>query len=128
MNRVRSVSALLLSGLLASACSPRYVHTDLTLGSPAPVPVQLSPSQIKIPVGIAALVLAEPQSGNANLYDEYYEVELRSQDTAILDIYPGPNDREFVLVGVHAGTTCVEVVIQREVQECISTTVSAPEQ
>ncbi len=124
---VRLAFAILTLGL-ATACSPRYDHTTLTLGSPAPVPVQLSPAQIQLPAGIAALVVAEPQSSNANLYDEYYEVELRSQDPGVLDVYPGPQEREFVLVGLREGTTCVEVVIQRDVAECIAATVRAPEQ
>lgn len=113
--------------LTLSGCGPSYDYTDLTLASPAPVPVQLSPSQIRLPVGIAALVVADPQSSSASQYEDYDEVVLRSNDTSLLDVFPGPNEREFVLVGLQEGSTCVEVVIARQVEECIPTTISAPE-
>ncbi len=117
-------AALLLS-LGSAACLPDYGAIEVEVGSSPPVPVSIHSRDFQVPVGISVLINVTPISDNNNEYVETDTIELTSQDRAILDVEPGPEDRSFVLVGVGVGSTCVEVVINGSVEDCIPTEVLA---
>ncbi|HFE45757.1 MAG TPA: hypothetical protein ENJ18_09765 [Nannocystis exedens] len=116
-------SVLVLS--LGGACLPDYGSIEVEVGSSPPVPVSIRSRDFQVPVGISVLINVTPISDNNNEYVETDTVELTSQDRAILDVEPGPEDRSFVLVGVDPGSTCVEVAINGSVEDCIPTEVLA---
>lgn len=118
---------LLLAAVGLTACGPKYQETDFTIRSTAPVPIVATPDLIELPAGIAVDVSVEPLSTNSYEYDDYYTVRLKSRDRGVFDVADGPTEREFVFLGIHAGTTCVEIIIEGELQECIDVTVTNPE-
>jgi len=116
------VGALFLS-IGAVACQPAYGSIEVELGSSPPVPVSIHSRDFQVPVGISALINVTPVSDNRNDYVETDSVELTSQDRSVLNVEPGPEEWSFVLVGVGVGNTCVDVVINGAVEDCIPATV-----
>lgn len=110
--------ALLLS-LGGAACLPDYGAIEVEVGSSPPVPVSIHSRDFQVPVGISVLINVTPISDNNNEYVETDTVDLTSQDRTILNVEPGPEERSFVLAGVGVGSTCVEVVINGSVEDCI---------
>ena len=120
MKRLFSVSLLLLA-----ACGPRYDGITLELYSAPPVPVRVHAEEIELSAGVAAAVDVKPLSSNQFDYYETDQVDLRSQDRAILRVEPTENPRRFVLIGVAPGETCVDVEVDYEDHGCIPATVLA---
>ena len=126
--RTRPLCALfgaLLLSLGGTACLPDYGAIEVEVGSSPPVPVSIHSRDFQVPVGISVLINVTPISDNNNEYVETDTVELTSEDRSILDVEPGPEERSFVLVGVDVGSTCVEVVINGSVEDCIPAEVLA---
>lgn len=117
-------TALLALLLLAGACAddPRYVRLDFEVQSTAPAQTELRSDSVRLVAGFAVKVRARIRSR-----DEHFErddlLTLRPDDPALAVVYPGEERREFVLVGVAAGSSCLQVEIEGEPMECIALTV-----
>jgi len=110
--------------LLATACQPRYDGVDLTLVNNPPVPPYIDDTQIEIPLGIAAVVEVEPLSSTRFNYYTDDPLELRSRDPDVLRVEATENPRQFVLIGVGVGETCVDIEVLHEDRGCIPATVT----
>jgi len=119
-----TLAAAFALSLSAFGCQPDYASVEVEVGSSPPVPVSIHSRDFQVPIGISVLITVTPVSDNNNDYIETDTVELTSKDRTILNVEPGPEDRSFVLVGVGVGSTCVEVVINGSVEDCISATVT----
>ena len=111
--------------LLATACGPRYDGLEIELFSAPPVPVRVDGAEIELSVGVAAAVDVKPLSSNQFDYYETDQLELRSQDRAVLRVEPTEQPRRFVLIGVAPGETCVDIEVDYEDHGCIPATVIA---
>lgn len=109
-----------------AACAPSYGAIDIEPISTPPVSVTVRDFLIEMPAGIAVVVQVSPRSDNQNEYDDTYKVDLISQDREIFNVYRREDRREFVLVGVAEGDTCVEVRIDGSPQDCIEVTITPP--
>jgi hypothetical protein len=115
-------------GLLLWACEddqPRYTGLELDALSSPPESVGLTVDRIEIPAGIAVQVKATIHSTGQNYHADDLLV-LRSDDDDVLTVYATESAREYVLVGVHPGATCLNVKINRAEKECIEVRVLVP--
>ena len=115
----------LLPFLLLAACGPRYDGIELELYSAPPVPVRVHATEIELSVGIAAAIDVRPLSSNQFDYYDSDQLDLRSQDRAVLRVEPTGNPRRFVLIGVAPGETCVDIEVDHDERGCIPATVLA---
>lgn len=120
----RAVGGLLLT---AAACMPNYGTVEFEAVSNPPVPVTIRSFLIEMPAGVAAVVRVRPISENRNDYDSSYKVDLFSSDRDVFVVERRPSRREFVLIGVNPGTTCLEVEIDGRPEDCIDVEITAPE-
>ncbi|MEM6989950.1 MAG: hypothetical protein AAF721_05620 [Myxococcota bacterium] len=120
-----ALAALAFSAL--AGCAPSYGSIDFDAVSTPPVSVTVRSFLIDMPAGIAVVVRVKPISDNANDYDASYNVDLFSQDRDVLTVHRRNSRREFVLVGVNPGETCLEVEIDGRPEECIDVEITEPE-
>ena len=117
---MKSLGVLL--GLLAlAACAddgPSYAGLEFDVVSAPPVPIRISDLGIDIFEGIAVKVAIELRSRGDN-YPKRTPVVLRASDPEVLTVYATEEERSFVLVANRPGSSCVEVLIQRELEDCI---------
>ncbi|MBL4687473.1 MAG: hypothetical protein JKY37_22950 [Nannocystaceae bacterium] len=129
MNALKTILAsctLAVACLSATACQPSYQAIEFNTISSPPVNVTIRDFLIEMPAGVGAAVRVSPISANNNEYDSGQRIDLRSQDRDVLTVYRRKSRREFVLVGVNPGTTCLEVVIDGRGEECIDVEISEP--
>lgn len=115
-------SALVLCfGLLAvaTACQPDYGSLEVELGTTPPAAASIHSTDFQLQIGTAVLINVKPVSANRNDYIETDSVEMTSQDRTIMDVEPGPEAWSFVLIGAGLGETCIDVVINGAVEDCI---------
>lgn len=117
--------SIVLSMMLCG-CAPDFSHVDLEPLSTPPVPVSVRGSRIEMPAGVAVVVRAELHSETSRPYDDHYSLDLLSQDRVIFTTYPRAERDEFVLVGVNPGETCMDVVIEGDVEGCVPVTITQP--
>jgi hypothetical protein len=114
---------LLMAG--ATACQPKYDGLGIEPVSTPPTSAKVRPHLFELPVGVAVVISVRPRSSGFEHYDSNTRVELVSLDRNIFDVRRRENEREFVLIGVAPGETCVEVRIDRTPEECIDAVVRA---
>lgn len=117
---------LFIAGALLVGCAPDFSHVELEPLSTPPVPVSVRGAEIELPAGVAVVVRAELFSDSARPYDENHSLDLLSADRVVFTTYQREDDREFVLVGVNPGETCMEVVINGHVEDCVPVIVTQP--
>lgn len=117
MNRKQRV---VFVALMLGACAEGKEYSGLSfdIQSAPPVPVSVESDRIEIPVGIAVQVEVEPLSHGRH-YSSEDLLTLRADDPDLMGVYAGQHDREFVLVGLREGSTCLEVKINRHQEDCI---------
>lgn len=125
MNIVTRFLTVLIAAAALPACSPEYDHVELELYSSPPIPVWVSGTDIEIPAGLAVAVEVEPIARSRIEYVPDDEVELESEDRAILRVDATENSRRFVFVGVEPGETCVVVTVLGDREDCIPARVTA---
>jgi hypothetical protein len=86
--------------------------------SAPPLPVSVESDRIELVAGVAVKVAVAPRSTGKD-YSSHDVLSLRAGDDEVLGLYAGEGEREYVLVGVRAGETCLEVKINRHDEECI---------
>ena len=120
ISRFTGLATALVLSAGSAACQPDYGSIEVDVASSPPVPVSIHSRDFQVPVGISVLINVTPVSDNRNDYIETDSVELTSKDRGVMNVEPGPEEWSFVLVGVGVGSTCVEVVINGSVEDCIS--------
>lgn len=118
--RTIGCSLLLVSSV---ACKPDYGGMIIEPLSTPPVTVTVQSTLIEMPAGIAIAIEARPRSSSSESYPEGTRVDLISQDREVLVVQRREDRRQFVLVGVAAGDTCLEVQLDGDAQECIEVSV-----
>jgi hypothetical protein len=98
--------------------NPEYVGLSFDVQSAPPVPVSVESDRIELIAGLAVKVGVEPISSGRDYHDDDLLV-LRSDDSDVLAVYAGEDAREFVLVGLREGETCLHVKLNRVERECI---------
>jgi len=117
------LAALALSGL---ACQPSYDTITLTTQSTPPAPVTVRGNRVELPAGTAVVVQADLKSQTREGYPGNGELELFSSDKTVFEVYPRPNDEEFVIVGIAPGVACMDVVVDGRLEDCVEVTVTIP--
>jgi hypothetical protein len=126
---MKSRIAGVITCVLVSACAEDrqvYAGTEFEVQSAAPSAASFEPDLIQIEAGQAVKVRAEPRSSGEIAYTELDLLSLRPQNVGALDVYSTEVDHEFVFVANEPGQTCVEVIINREREECIAVRVLPP--
>ena len=118
-------SSLLAMVLGVMACSPDYQTVRLTAVSNPPAAVNIRGNRMNIPAGIAVVVRADLVSSTNEDYPGSGELELYSSDQSIFDVYPRPDDEEFVIIGIAPGVACMDVVVDGRLEDCVEVTVDA---
>ncbi len=104
--------------ILSAACSaddmgPSYAYVDFTEPSNPPAEVTLTRDFVSLPVGIAVRVTPVAVGDDEwPLRGEVADMVLRSMDAGILDVLPGPEEGQVVLVGAGVGATSLRVLLQ----------------
>ena len=121
--------ALVTCALALMACSrdEDYAGLSFDVQSSPPIPVSIESDRIKLVAGIAVKVEVEPLS-DGDSYSSQDLVALRADDSDIFDVYAAESTREFVLVGLREGETCLSVRINRHEEECIEVRVLPAEE
>jgi hypothetical protein len=112
---------LLVTMVLAGACADErkeYAGLELDVISASPTPPSVQPDAITLVAGQAVLVAATPLSSGRD-YDDGDQLTLTPDDGDVFDVYAGTEQREFVLVGLRPGRSCLEVRVQRRREDCI---------
>jgi hypothetical protein len=122
MRTLPKTLALFLS-LASVACQPNYAGISIEPVSTPPTSVTVRPHLFELPVGVAVAISVRPRSSSNEPYHSNARVELVSLDRNIFDVKRRDDAREFVLVGVAPGETCVEVRIDGVPEECIDAVV-----
>jgi uncharacterized protein YggU (UPF0235/DUF167 family) len=104
--------------MLACVRDEKYEGLSFDVQSAPPVPVSVESDRIELVAGIAVKVRVKPESDGRS-YSSKDLVTLRADDSAIFEVYSAEDAREFVLVGLREGASCLEVRINRRAQECI---------
>jgi hypothetical protein len=85
--------------------------------------VSVESDRIELVAGLAVKVGVDPISAGEGDYSGRDLVALRAEDTDLLAVYAAEDAREFVLVGLREGDTCLQVKINRQERECIDVTI-----
>ncbi|MGH1344392.1 MAG: hypothetical protein ACRBN8_22725 [Nannocystales bacterium] len=117
------VAALALGTL---ACQPSYDSISLTTQSNPPAPVTVRGNRVELPAGTAVVVQASIRSETRERYPGNGELELFSSDKNVFEVYPRPDDEEFVIVGIAPGQACMDVVVDGRLEDCVDVTVTVP--
>lgn len=117
--RVAMLAAALLAA--ASGCSSEY-SVALTLRSDPPIEPELSRERAVLAEGTALGVLARGFEDD-DAEDADVAVELISSDTGVLDVRPGLDPNEYVLVARRAGTATIDAWVGGEAAAPIAVTV-----
>lgn len=126
--RSRLFALSLLTALGCADDEPRYAGLEFDVVSSPPTPVSINTTHIELVEGIAVRVDVEPVS-RGERYHERDRVALRARDAERFAVYLGEeHDRSFVFVGLRPGESCLEVTINRELEECIPVRVRAAAQ
>lgn len=118
-----------LAALVLMACvrDEKYDGLSFDVQSSPPVPVSVEGDRIELVAGIAVKIEVKPRSAGRS-YSSNDEVNLRADDSAIFEVYGAEDAREFVLVGLREGESCLEVRINRRMEECIEVRVLPAEE
>lgn len=116
--REKIALALCAFGLIACIRDQDYAGLEFDVESAAPVPVSIESDRIELVAGIAVKVEIKPLSDGRS-YSSKDQVTLRADDSEIFTVYGAERAREFVLVGLREGESCLEVRINRDEEECI---------
>jgi hypothetical protein len=109
--------------LAMAACQPNYNGLAIEPVSTPPTSVTVRPHLFELPVGVAVAISVKPRSSSQEPYHSSARVELVSLDRNVFDVKRRDDPREFVLIGVAPGETCVEVRIDGVAEECIDAVV-----
>ena len=117
---MKSKIAIAFCTLYALACVPdeKYDGLSFDVQSAPPVPVSVESDRIELVSGIAVKVKVKPESDGRS-YSSKDLVTLRAEDDTTFEVYGSEDPREFVLVGLREGSSCLEVRINRREEECI---------
>jgi hypothetical protein len=118
--RMRHLSLAFVFALLGCADDePRYAGLEFDVVSAPPTPVSLQTSSIELVEGVAVRVDVTIVSRGERFRDRDL-LTLRPREAERFAVYRGEeSDRSFVIVGLRAGDSCLEVTINRELEECI---------
>lgn len=120
------VWTLVVAIAMLTACGEEereYAGVEFELLSAPPVPVSIHVDGLELTAGVAVKVEARPQSSGRS-YTKRDRIDLRSSGPELLSVYPSEDgDRQFVIVALRAGDTCLEVLVNRRSEECIPTRV-----
>lgn len=118
-----------LCALALAACirDEKYDGVTFVIQSAPPVPVSVESDRIELVAGIAVKIEVKPHSGGRS-YSSKDVVALRANDNLIFEAYGAEDPREFVLVGLREGDSCLEVRVNRREEECIEVRVLPGEQ
>lgn len=100
-------------------CGPEFDRLVLTPENQPPADVRVSSEPLRIAAGNVQFVTVEPTSENDQEYDSSTEIALESDDEAVFDVLVGARKREFALVGVAPGSTCMHVELDGDHVDCI---------
>jgi hypothetical protein len=109
--------------LLGCAQGPEYAGLAFDVESAPPVLVNIQSDHITLVAGVAVQISVAPLSSEED-FDDDVRVALRGANPSLLEVFAGKGDREFVLVAVAAGDTCLNVALNRKDQECIPVHIS----
>ena len=112
--------ACALAALMLMACvrDEKYDGLSFDIQSSPPVPVSVEGDRIELVAGIAVKVEVRPRSAGRS-YSRNDQVSLRADDDSIFEVYGAEDPREFVLVGLREGESCLEVRINGRMEDCI---------
>jgi len=109
MRRTIPLLTIILVGLVASACKPHYDGLEIRYLDGIGV---FDTAGLEVVEGQARALEVEPISDNPHEdYENFDLVELVSLSPTVLTVAPSTDVDRFVLIGVAAGTTAVEVRI-----------------
>jgi hypothetical protein len=117
MNK-RILCALAALTLMACVRDEKYDGLSFDVQSSPPVPVSVESDRIELIVGIAVKIEVSPRSAGRS-YSSRDQVDLRADDSDLFEVYGAEDPREFVLVGLREGESCLEVNINGRMEECI---------
>jgi hypothetical protein len=124
---MRAASGMLLALAVLVGCAEDgkvYAGLDFDVQSAPPIRVSVQSDRIELVAGVAVKIGAEPLSHDER-YGKRDRVTLRADNPDILAVFVGESDdsdtspREFVLVGLRTGDSCLSVSINGDFEECI---------
>ena len=116
--------ALLLVAALFG-CGPDYGGLAIEVEGVALAGDYVEARRVSLVLGHVVRVHARPRSLSSRVYEDASRFELVPSDPSIARAYRDPEDWRWVLVARDVGTTCIEVRIDDEKQECLEITIQA---
>lgn len=116
--RLLALSLFALTPLGCSEPTAKYGDVSLTALNNPPGIVSLEDDEIGLSAGAAAYISTRLESRTDENYPSSTELDMRSRDPEIFQVYNGEG-RAFVLIGIAEGTSCLEIVVNNTVEDCI---------
>lgn len=111
--------------LMVTACKADYGGLAIEVDGSALPGDDIESTRLRIVRGHAVRVHARPRSLSAETYDDSRRVQLHAASDDVARVYRDPDVWRWVIVGRAVGQTCIEVIIDGAVEECIEITVRA---
>lgn len=117
-----------LGALALLGCQPDFgtIETVAISSPPGSVNIERYGTYVEVPAGVAVVIRTDIDSRTRTEYEDDTRLDLLSKDREIATTYRRPSPREFVVVGLNPGETCLEVTIEGDAQDCIPVTVTEP--
>lgn len=120
LNRILAFAAI---GLIAVGCAEtpptaEFGDLQLTANNTPPGQISLQADRITLAEGAALSVTAEVESRTAEPYNVDTELDLRTSDSTVFQVYPS-GGVNYVLVGISEGESCLEVIVDGSVEDCV---------
>ncbi len=110
-------AAIALMGLLGSAlvgCVPDFDHLEMDVDTTPPLGVQIGPTNVTVPVGVAVGVTATPFDTDGEKMDKDVVVDLVPLNQEVIGVETSLDERSFVFFGVGPGTTSITIEVDHQ--------------
>lgn len=116
---------LIAGALMLAGCGADYGGLAIEIEGSTLAGDYVESRRMNLVLGHVVRVHARPRSLSAVVYEDSARFELSPADPTIVRTYRDPEEWRWVIVARGVGTSCIEVVIDGKVEECIEVNIGA---
>ena len=114
-----------MCALLAAGCGPDYGGLAIEIEGSSLAGDFVQARRMNLVLGHVVRVHARPRSLTSAVYEDAARFELSSADATIVRIFGDPQEWRWVIVARQTGVSCIEVLIDGKVEECVEVKIAA---
>ncbi len=112
-------SGVILSGSLHGCIDASFGNLEVEQQSWPPIGVEVSNSEVTIPLGIAVTLKVKPVSDSSQRYTSNDELRFETMNRSIAGVFQLDETSQVVLTGARVGNTCMRVLVNQEQVDCL---------